>query len=334
MDRRRFLKPPIIDGKYMLLTGFSELRLSSDFGQSWTTVQSLIEFHDISISASGQYMLAAARQSDGRRYSSDFGQTWSSMPHYNYQGYTVTNPRKCAISASGQYRLFSSDWILHLSSDFGVTWSNMSPQLNQPYSAITGIEISSSGQYIAISYFAEGVYDNGIMWSSDYGQTWTQVASCSHNIPDMSMTKDGQYLIFSMVNWEEYYLRPFLARVYNYGTSSQFLYDRELNTDADKYLVTSGDGSLFLKGGGYYNGVQKSTNQGASWSSPTSGTVTTFPSISGYFATNYKGNIIGLAYGRGSDSSLGVWISYDSGVTWQKTFADYSGRLITMNQSN
>ena len=71
-------------------------------------------------------------------------------------------------------------------------------------------------------------------------------------------------------------------------------------------MVTSGDGSLFLKGGGYYNGVQKSTNQGASWSSPTAGRVTTFPSISGEFATNYKGNIIGLAYGRGPDSSLGV----------------------------
>ena len=75
MDRRRFLKPPIIDGKYMLLAGLSELKLSSDFGQSWTTVQSLIEFNDLAISASGQYMLAAARQSDGRRYSSDFGST-------------------------------------------------------------------------------------------------------------------------------------------------------------------------------------------------------------------------------------------------------------------
>ena len=109
MDRRRFLKPPIIDGKYMLLAAFSELQLSSDFGQSWAVVQSLVEFNDLAISASGQYMLAAARQSDGRKYSSDYGQTWSSLPHYNYQGYTVTNPRKCAISASGQYRLFSSD---------------------------------------------------------------------------------------------------------------------------------------------------------------------------------------------------------------------------------
>lgn len=331
MDRRRFLKPPIIDGKYMLLTGFSELLLSSDFGQSWTIVQSLIEFHDISISASGQYMLAAARQSDGRKYSSDYGQTWSSLPHYNYQGYYVTNPRKCAISASGQYRLFSSDSIMHLSSDFGQSWTDISA--HTPSSAITNIEISASGQYIAYSYFAEGVYDNGIMWSSDYGQTWTRKVSCTHAVYNMSMTKDGQYLIISMAYWEEYDLRSYLVRLYNYGANLQYLYERELNSNSDSYLATSGDGSLFLKAVSQYK-LHKSVNQGASWTSPNYGTVTTSPTVSADFATNYKGNIIALAYGRGSDSSLGVWISYDSGVTWQKTFADYLGRLITMNQSN
>ena len=338
MDRRRFLKPPIIDGKYMLLTGYSGLLLSSDFGQSWTTMQPLIEFNDISISSSGQYMLAASRQSDGRRYSSDFGLTWSSLPLYPI-GYSAQNDRKCAISASGQYRLFSSDHILHLSSDFGQTWIDLSPHTPvypEIAQAITDIEISASGQYIAYSYFAEGVYDNGVMWSSDYGQTWTQKLGCSHNIPDMSMTKDGQYLIVSMMNWEGYYLRPLLYRLYNYGASGEVLYERELNSDPDPYLVTSGDGSLFLKGGGYYTGMQKSTNQGVNWRDrPTSGSVTNiFPSTYNYFATNYKGNIIGMAYARGSDSSLGVWISYDSGVSWEKTFVDYWGTLITMNQSN
>ena len=128
------------------------------------------------------------------------------MPLYPI-GYSAQNDRKCAISGTGQYQLFSTDYVLHLSSDFGVTWSNMSPQLNQPDSPINGIEISASGQYIAISYFAEGVYDNGIMWSSDYGQTWTQKVSCTHNVPNMSMTKDGQYLLFSMTDLEQGYLQ-------------------------------------------------------------------------------------------------------------------------------
>ncbi|MPL74335.1 hypothetical protein SDC9_20207 [bioreactor metagenome] len=275
-------------------------------------------------------MLAAGRVSNGRKYSSDYGQTWSSMPHYNYQGYTVTNPRKCAISASGQYRLFSSDSILHLSSDFGQSWTDISA--HTPSSAITNIEISASGQYIAYSYFGEGLYDNGIMWSSDFGQSWTRKVSCTHAVYNMSMTKDGQYLIISMAYWEEYDLRPYLARLYNYGANLQYLYELGLNYSPDSYLATSGDGSLFLKSVPYQY-VRKSINQGASWTNPNNGIVTTFPLPAADFATNYKGNVIAMANSRGPDSSYGVWISYDSGASWEKKLT-YSGSLITMNQSN
>lgn len=330
LRRRLYVPNQDVDGKYMLLTLSSSLKLSSDFGQSWTTVQSSIEFNDISISASGQYMLAAARQSNGRKYSSDYGQTWSSMPHYNYQGYTVTNPRKCAISASGQYRLFSSDSILHLSSDFGQSWTDISA--HTPSSAITNIEISASGQYIAYSYFGEGLYDNGIMWSSDYGQTWTKKVGCTHNIPNMSMTKDGQYMLFSSSNWYEYSLIYNLGRVTNFGQSYNHFYEYSEGL-MDELLSVSGDGSLFLKAVAG-NQIRKSINQGLNWSSsPNNNIITTNYSVSTDIATNYKGKIIAAAYARGLDSSLGVWISNDSGASWEKKLTD-QGRLITMNQSN
>lgn len=331
LRRRLYVPNQDIDGKYMLLALSSSLQLSSDFGQSWTTVQSSFEFNDISISASGQYMLAAGRVSNGRKYSSDYGQTWSSMPHHNYQGYTVTNPRKCAISANGQYRLFSSDSILHLSSDFGQSWTDISA--HTPSSAITNIEISASGQYIAYSYFGEGLYDNGIMWSSDYGQTWARKVSCTHIVLDMSMTKDGQYLLFSVYNWGEYDLYPYLGRLYNYGASIQYFYELGANYQGDVYLATSGDGSLFLKAIPYYN-LRKSVNQGINWNnSPNNGTVTSISTVSGPVAINQKGNIIALSDARGLDSSIGVWVSQNSGASFFRVTQD-SGRLITMNQSN
>ena len=210
MDRRRFLKRPIIDGKYMLLASSNYMYLSSDFGQSWTYMMYSPEFSDLAISASGQYMLVAARDENGQKYSSNYGQTWSSLPRHNYQ----TSPRKCAISASGQYQLFSSDRTLHLSSNFGQTWtdSRISFIDNDVFVTITDIEISASGQYIAYSYIIKDTYygdalGGGIMWSSNYGQTWTYKARCSHSVHNMSMTKDGQYLLFSMTDLEEGYLQ-------------------------------------------------------------------------------------------------------------------------------
>ena len=314
-------------------SGYSSdhMRLSSDFGQSWTVVAWGSSFSDLAISASGQYMLAASRDSNGQRYSSNYGQTWSSLPHYNYEA----SPRKCAISASGQYQLFSTNRILHRSSNFGQTWTHITnpiPEIDEvDWATISDIEISASGQYIAFSYIVKdgGYYGDiltaGIKWSSNYGQTWTMKIYAAYQIHNMSMTKDGQCLLFSSTDLEEGYLQSSVWKLYNYGANLQRIY-RRFDFDPDWFLATNGDGSLFLRCAPHEN-ISKSTNQ-SSWTSITS------PSVQGQIATNYKGNIIAIANSSGLDeSTYGVWISYDSGASWERK-SDLTGRLITMNQSN
>lgn len=108
---KRLISPSLsYDGKYILIASSDayntpeKLNLSSDYGQTWTTVQSVNSqlWRKSVVNTSGKYMLAIGSMGidniPSKAYSSsDYGQTWKQIENFNTDGYD------CFISKEGKY---------------------------------------------------------------------------------------------------------------------------------------------------------------------------------------------------------------------------------------
>lgn len=138
------------DGKYQTVVSFVSIYKSSDYGNTFKTINPL-NFktsgygNQISISETGQYQLISSSNSltYGLWRSNDYGETWNGM--------NITNPwckfGAVCISKTSQYQCVSSlddpNFNLYISQDYGITWNGYKTPNPCVY-----LSISSENNYI------------------------------------------------------------------------------------------------------------------------------------------------------------------------------------------
>ena len=147
---------PVVDGLYVLAiagttTANNQLFLSSNSGTTFSQILSGEEWIDAAISNSGQYMAVVG---------------------YNTTTYST-------------FTLLNTIYF-KVSNNFGATWTT--PTFTQPgRSVLLSVDISSSGKYQVVGLGGSG---NGrmIMYSNDYGATFTNSPISSFGNPQNSFT--------------------------------------------------------------------------------------------------------------------------------------------------
>jgi len=134
-----------------------------------------LNWEAVAISASGQYQTVSNSYSVWR--STDYGVSWTVS--------LGTSSYNTSISASGQYQLVRTDVGTFYSSDYAVTWIQ---QPNSPQANLSGIAMSSSGQYQTIVQYGGYIY-----YSSDYGINWAASSSINDRATAVAMSSSGQY---------------------------------------------------------------------------------------------------------------------------------------------
>ena len=155
--------------------------ISNDYGNTWTTTDSVRNWYGVSVSSTGQYQTAVVY--GGLIYiSADYGNTWvaATTPPEASQWYGVS------VSSTGQYQtavVFGG--LIYISADYGNTWV---AAITQPEaSAWYGVSVSSTGQYQTAVVLGDLIYI-----SNDYGNTWTATDSVRSWV-SVSVSSTGQY---------------------------------------------------------------------------------------------------------------------------------------------
>jgi hypothetical protein len=124
----------------------SGIYISTDYGSTWTKRGSALDWYNIAISETGQYMVAVPAN-DTIYVSSNYGTTWSS------KGVSGSYTR-CSISPSGQYMVASTNGSIYVSKNFGTTWTDT----NVTSRNYDGIAISENGSYITSAVNGDYIY--------------------------------------------------------------------------------------------------------------------------------------------------------------------------------
>jgi hypothetical protein len=171
--------------------------ISSNYGITWVAKGLSRTWTDVAVSTTGQYQITCRGASAIYR-SLDYGNTWTSVSG-------TGNMTSIAMSSTGQYLTGSSSlgYDLQISSDFGLTWTIPA---GTPGSLVWGqVSISSSGQYqIAGTNDGTGY----IYISNDYGNTWvpsfTSLGTGIYN--GAFVSGDAHYIIFTESNSTSIYV--------------------------------------------------------------------------------------------------------------------------------
>lgn len=158
---------------------------SSDYGVTWNQRATSKNWRGMAMSSDGQYQLSAV-YSGFIFVSSDYGLTW------NQRG-TSSTWNNTAMSTSGQYQITTGTGNVSVSSDYGASWTVKTPGAA---GMISGVAMSSTGQYITISSSSASQY---IYVSSDYGATWSQKA-IQQQWGEVAMTPSGKYHAVALYN--------------------------------------------------------------------------------------------------------------------------------------
>lgn len=142
-------------------TSFDYLFISNDYGVTWNPrgVQSF--WQGVTVSATGQYMIALGYVWDQNVYiSSDYGLTFTPI----LLGLSGVS---CAISSTGQYQMVGiydpGNCRAYISSDYGATW----PLTVSTGSDIPRVAVNGSGEKMIINSSGTGT-----IVSPDYGGSW------------------------------------------------------------------------------------------------------------------------------------------------------------------
>jgi hypothetical protein len=167
------------------------IRVSNDFGATFTETDSLRAYTHVSMSGSGKYILIGNANGYQLR-SKDYGATFLNMP--DSLGFYFAD-----ISHNGKYQ--AGTWgvedmttgYVFTSSDSGNTWRRRNQDFSEMFS---DIEISDNGKYLAATtYDCDYCPSTGGIWvSSDSGATWTQKLAVG-DMWNIAMSGNGRYQI-------------------------------------------------------------------------------------------------------------------------------------------
>ena len=173
-------------GQYILIGRTllsSQMKVSDDYGATWTTVGGSIAHDDTKVSETGEYMISVATGTDEIQLSSDYGATWgeSSGKSLAYEA--------CAVNLSGEYQLACSNESAVVSDDYGATWTTYTPT---KFGGAATCAISETGQYMVKCTGIDAEW-----WlSTNYGVTWVKdTTSFTNKVQWIDINNTGDYII-------------------------------------------------------------------------------------------------------------------------------------------
>lgn len=276
-----------IDGQYIAVTtSMYTVKISKDYGATWSSFELGNTAVDVSISSTGQYVLATA-QNHYKYRSIDYGTTWartgtnsswvfgavsgdgkyqttaeagntqqtSSDYGANWNDRNSTGTwRKCQINYNGQYQIVAGNNRLYKSTDYGATISAIISAA--ALESFEWVAISNSGQYMgAASYGSNGC----IRLSSNYGVNWTTVTGLTiGNWNGIGMSSSGEYITVAKESGTLY-------------TSSDYgaTWTSRNSNRSWKNVAVSGTGKYQVAGTTNGN-LYMSTDYGVTWAAKTS----------------------------------------------------------------
>ena len=299
MRRRTYVEAKSIDGKYQIaIKSGGSTYISSNHGKTWSLDTTLpttghSSFFTV-ISGNGKHQLILLRNNattvDTLYRSLDYGKTWSAFS--NPLG-IEKNVVGLALSFDGKYQIISNSSRqsnFFISSDYGQIWNVNDDFLN---TAIGRCALSSDGRYQAVVINGSSYY----AISSDYGQTWDVKLVSSGNITDVSISSDGQYMLFGLTSG--------VAISSNYGQSTIKVLS-PLNSQEIRRVKVSGTGKYQLAISRWAQPII-SSDYGQNW--------TTITGVSGEawesgISTDGRYQAIAMLNSH-------IYTSSDYGLTWQ-----------------
>ena len=168
------------------------INLSTDYGNTWVPVTSIVNrpWTSISISASGQYQTAVTNVDPVSAYiyiSKNYGSTWNINNSISDTNFWTS----VSVSATGQYQTATTNNDrIYVSNNYGTTWSPTT--FNGAWQRVV---VSSSGQFQAVAN-----YNGYIVISNNYGVTWNQNLSSIKTWSSIAMSSSGQYMTATTSN--------------------------------------------------------------------------------------------------------------------------------------
>jgi len=322
---------------------------SSNNGQSWTqsTSATANQYGSCALSSTGQYgIVGSVNTGTGLWYTNNYGVTWLQT---TTTGYPSTGQWGCvAMSSTGTYAVAgctanSSNGYLWYSSNNGQTWTQAT------LTGVTyttnhywrGISMSSTGQYCVASGHNNSTYVPMLWYSSNYGQTWTQVVNYSTDNVNLAMSSTGQYVLGSSiaisntfgVSWSQLVGTTLPGTVTNFNDvaiSANGQYAIGVTGPVGLYVLNNGNQTISYP---FYTSISTSSFGQATYTSYNTATAfscITISSAGQYIAAgSYSGVFCSTAFGTGAgyNPQTGIWYSYAMSSTGQYTIAGTSAGI-------
>ena len=201
---------------------------SIDYGATWqkSSNNTLYYWDRIAMSDTGQYMMAASLQGP-LMLSSNTGASFVDITT-RIRGNATEYFEGVGMSGNGQYVIVCYETGVggaqtaqtKISNNYGAagSWSVVT-QAYEYY--IQGIAISNDGQYMYLSFTANGLAGY-VLRSSDYGASWQSISVGTTYVRDVSCSSDGSTVVVTgaVPNYgAEYLTRGFMFTSTNYGAS-------------------------------------------------------------------------------------------------------------------
>lgn len=253
------------NGQYLLASNknASTIRVSSDYGSTWTAHSLNNYVSGVAISSTGQRMYVLQYgAAPGLWRSSDYGATWEKLTYsWSYSLY----PYEIACSGNGQVIIVTGGYNVSggqyyaWSTNYGETFT-----LSGFYSLDNCVAaISSTGQYIYLSNSMGG----SVRRSTDFGSNWSNQSLPAGNCWAVACSSDGSVVVATTVNK--------CYRSVNYGDTWT-----EVGSIPQTYKRLAGNASLTVlaaQSGNCYT----STDSGATWGLKRSNTGSEYIDVDG-----------------------------------------------------
>ena len=208
--------------------GFLQGKLyrSIDYGATWqaSSTNTLYYWQRIAMSDTGQYMIASSL--NGPLFlSSNYGASYTDITS-RIRGNATEYFEGTGMSGDGKYIIIcyeigSGNQQTKISNNYGDagSWSILS---QAGTNSIQGVAISNDGQYMYLSYTANGLAGY-VLRSTDYGANWQSVSVGTQYVTDISCSSDGSTVVVTGTTngfgGSGYLSRGYMFKSTNYGAS-------------------------------------------------------------------------------------------------------------------